>query len=228
MMGDERREQQMVDEKALAFFGAITASVTHELNNVMAIIEQVNGLLEDLVAGAQGGGTIAPDKIANIQARIAKQVDRGVGIIKRLNAFAHGVDEPVKSFDLSSLLTDLTALCERFAMLRKQKLEFQAPAGAVMVRNSLYHVELATYLSLKLVMEAVAAEGVISLSVKELETGAQIVISGAPAAESKNDQAQLTELQAVVGSVRGRLTRIRDEHAVHLELIVPQISSEEQ
>jgi len=218
----------MVNEEALAFFGAITASVTHELNNVMAIIEQVNGLLEDLVAGAQGGQTIAPDKIANIQARITKQVDRGVAIIKRLNAFAHSVDEPVKSFDLNSLLSDLTALCERFAMLRKQRLEFQAPAGEIMVRNSPYYVELATYLSLKLVMEAVPAEGVISLSLKKHETSAQIVVFGSPASDLKDCDEKLAELTAVVKCLRGDFTGNQTEQEIRFELKVPQISSEEQ
>ena len=228
MMGDEGRERRMVDAKALAFFGAITASVTHELNNVMAIIEQVNGLLEDMVAGAQGGRIIAPEKIANIQARITKQVDRGVGIIKRLNAFAHSVDEPVKSFDLSSLLSDLTALCERFAMLRKQTLEFQAPVGAFMVRNSPYYVELAAYLSLKLLMEAVPEEGLISLTLKEHEAGAQIAISGSPASELKNAEGELADLTAVVKSLRGDFTRNQTEQEIRFELKVPQISSEEQ
>lgn len=228
MMGDEAREQRMMDEKALAFFGAITASVTHELNNVMAIIEQVNGLLEDLVAGAQGGGTIASEKIASIQARITKQVDRGVGIIKRLNAFAHSVDELVRSFDLSSLLSDLTALCERFAMLRKQKLEFQAPVGAVMLRNNPYHVELATYLSLKLVMEAVPAGGVISLSLEEHETSAQIVVFGSPASESTDSDGIQADLTAVVRSLRGDFSKIQNEQGIRFELRVPQISSEEQ
>ena len=211
-----------------AFFGAITASVTHELNNVMAIIEQVNGLLEDLVAGAQGGRTIAPEKIANIQTRITRQVNRGVGIIKRLNAFAHSVDEPVRSFDLGSLLSDLAALCERFAMLRKQKLEFQAPAGAVMVRNSPYFVELAAYLSLRLVMEAVPAEGVISLSLKEHETGAQIVVFGTPASDLREGDGELADLTAVVKSLQGDFAKIQNEQGIRFELVVPQLSGEEQ
>jgi C4-dicarboxylate-specific signal transduction histidine kinase len=228
MKGLEAQEQRIVDEKALAFFGAITASVTHELNNVMAIIEQVNGLLEDLVAGAQGGRTIAPEKIANIRARITKQVDRGVAIIKRLNSFAHSADEPIRSCDLNVLLADLMALCERLAALRKQKLEFQAPAGAVMVRNSPYYVELATYLSLKLVMEAVPAEGVISLSLKEHEMGAQIVVFGSPASDLKDADGELADLTAAVKSFRGDFAKIQNAQGIRFELRVPQISSEEQ
>ena len=42
--------ERVMWENSLAFFGAITASVSHELNNVMSIIDQNNGLLKDLLA----------------------------------------------------------------------------------------------------------------------------------------------------------------------------------
>ena len=36
-------------QNGFAFFGAITASLSHELNNVLATIKELSGLLEDLV-----------------------------------------------------------------------------------------------------------------------------------------------------------------------------------
>ena len=84
--GDER--EQLRREKDLAFFGAITASVSHELNNVISIVYQTAGLLNDLLAGAQRGRPISDERLEQIAIRIGEQTERGAAIIKRLNAFA--------------------------------------------------------------------------------------------------------------------------------------------
>ena len=57
----------------LKFFSAITASVTHELNNVLSIINQTGGLLEDLLYGVNQGEDINPDQLEKIAGKISLQ-----------------------------------------------------------------------------------------------------------------------------------------------------------
>jgi C4-dicarboxylate-specific signal transduction histidine kinase len=102
----------------IRFFGTITASVTHELNNVMSIISQTGGLLEDLLSGNRLGRPISPESLERIAGKIRVQTARGTDIVNRLNRFAHSADEPTGAFDLGEALNNLGQLAQRLATLR--------------------------------------------------------------------------------------------------------------
>ena len=39
-----------IERKEVVFFGKITAGITHEIKNVLAIIQESSGLMEDILA----------------------------------------------------------------------------------------------------------------------------------------------------------------------------------
>ena len=49
---------EIVTESGLQFFGKMTASISHEIKNVLAIINENAGLLEDLALMADRGAEI--------------------------------------------------------------------------------------------------------------------------------------------------------------------------
>ncbi len=105
--------------ESLEFFGRITASVSHELNNVMSIIDQTSGLLDDLLFAAEQGQSIPVDRLKTIYEKLSVQTDRGVRIIKRLNSFAHSVDDPLKEVELNQLVDTFARLMQRLTGLKK-------------------------------------------------------------------------------------------------------------
>ena len=133
--------QRIPGDGGLKFFGTITASVTHELNNVISIIDQVSGLLKDLTAGAEAGFPIQPEQLRKIHERISHQTKRGVDIIKSLNSFAHSVDEPVRDVELKTLVGNLFALSLRFAELQRVVLTAELPEGEIHVRTDPYALQ---------------------------------------------------------------------------------------
>ncbi|MEJ2737106.1 MAG: histidine kinase dimerization/phospho-acceptor domain-containing protein, partial [Anaerolineae bacterium] len=145
--GNNREKQ--VGEKELAFFGAITASVSHELNNVISIIDQTAGLLQDLLAGAREDQPIPNERLQRIADSVAAQTDRGVRIIKRLNTFAHSVDDPVKEFEINPTVENLVALARRFASLKRVELEAKLPDTPPKVTNNPFRVQQALFTCLR-------------------------------------------------------------------------------
>jgi C4-dicarboxylate-specific signal transduction histidine kinase len=110
---------ESADRRAAIFFGSLAASVTHELNNVFSTIDQASGMLGDMAARVASGGAIDAAKLEAVNARIDRQVKRGVEIVTRFNRFAHSADEPAAEFDAGEVLDNLMGLVGRFADLAK-------------------------------------------------------------------------------------------------------------
>ena len=99
---------EAIDHTGLAFFGTVTASISHEIKNRMAIINEQAGLLEDFVAMAERGKEIDLVRLKRLSGSVKEQVAIGDRILRNMNRFAHSVDHPSSSVDIRSLL-DLTA-----------------------------------------------------------------------------------------------------------------------
>ncbi|MBU0741918.1 hypothetical protein KJ554_06175 [bacterium] len=112
---------------SLRFFGIVTASVSHELNNVNSTIEQIAGLLDDHLALVARGGEFDAQRMQDVHARIVRQTRRSADVIARLNRFAHTADDPRIRFELNGLLDDIVGVCERLAQGRRIGL-VRAPA----------------------------------------------------------------------------------------------------
>jgi signal transduction histidine kinase len=104
---------EIVAETGLQFFGKMTASISHEIKNVLAIINENAGLLEDLALMANRGAAIETQRLENMSRVVKKQVDRADAIMKNMNRLAHSIDESIKTIDLNDLLELLVALSGR-------------------------------------------------------------------------------------------------------------------
>jgi len=113
------------------YFGAITASLSHEINNVLAIINELTGLLSDYLVAAAGGRPLEPDKLEHAIGRIQAQLERGKQHVQQLNHFAHTVDNSRQQLDAREALDQTVQICQRFATLRKCRLEADPPQGPV-------------------------------------------------------------------------------------------------
>jgi len=160
----------------IQFFGTITASVSHELNNVISILNQTGGLLEDLLYGAKQGQEITPEQLDRIASKIADQTDRGIAIIRRLNSFAHTVDEPVVEFDLGEMVGNLMGLCARFAALRSMELTDRTTGESVAIVNSPIKVQQTLFLILKDMLGAGQKGDTVSYSFDRSTEGISIML----------------------------------------------------
>jgi len=110
----------------IAFFGRITAGVTHELKNVLAIVNESSGLMQDLMTLSKEAPAYH-DRFLKALTSIKGQVQRGQNLIARLNQFAHAPDIAVRSIDLFETAGLVVALSQRFAALKKVTLKVVPP-----------------------------------------------------------------------------------------------------
>ncbi len=129
----ENTKQGMRDA---AFMGAVTASITHEMQNVLAIIQQSAGLMGDLLHASRmeslkslgfRKGFQYHDKFSTLIAAIGEQVERGSNLSEGLNRLAHVPDNPAQTTDLQSATGLLFSLIGRIA--RKKRIAFVLESG---------------------------------------------------------------------------------------------------
>ncbi len=87
-------------EQGIEFFGRMTASISHEIKNTLAIVNENAGLLGDLALLMDKGRPLSPERLTTLAGNIRRQVQRADDIIRRLNRFAHSAHEPAASVDL--------------------------------------------------------------------------------------------------------------------------------
>ena len=116
--------------ESLLFFGRISASFSHEINNVIAIIGEFSGLVSDLLAATEQGRDVDFSRILDKNQSILNNTKRGEKLIKNFNRFAHSVDDPVKAVDPAEIMEHFAALAQRLVARRNGTLGIDNPGGA--------------------------------------------------------------------------------------------------
>ena len=165
---------EVIAETGLQFFGKISASVSHEIKNVMAIINENAGLLEDLTVMAEKGMPIDPQRLKTQASRIMKQIRRGDDIIRSMNRFAHSVDERLRQADLNDTLGLIYILSGRFAAMRGVTLELESSSTPVPIITSPFFLQNLLWLCLDFAMGSAGAGKTVVLRAEKMERGAKI------------------------------------------------------
>lgn len=164
----------IVTEMGLQFFSRISASISHELKNVLAIINENAGLLEDLSIMTERGKPLDPARLQLMAATLQKQVGRADLILKNMNRFAHSIDENLADVDLNQLLELIIALTARFAAVQRVKVDLQLPPESPTITTAPFYLVNLIGLCLDFCMAAAGAEKHLELSVVKTEDSVQI------------------------------------------------------
>ena len=194
-------------ESGLQFFGKMTASISHELKNVLAIINENAGLLEDLALMADKGTPLKSEKLKSLAGKIMSQIQRADGIIRNTNTFAHSVDESVTRIDLGELLSLLIALSNRFASMRGVTLELKPPQGPVSITTNKFFLENLLWLCLDFAMDAAGQGKTVVVGTEKAGNGAVITVSVIEARVGASDfMFPGKRAESLVRALKGKLT----------------------
>ncbi|MEW5923813.1 MAG: hypothetical protein AB1746_07485 [Candidatus Zixiibacteriota bacterium] len=178
MTNDKKDESSPLPKNdALQFFGVITASVTHELNNILSIIDQSAGLIEDFL-GAPSGMVLTEEKLKQIIGKIRKNSQRGIGVVKHLNTFAHSTDEPDAAFNANTMLENLGALTRRFADLKAVNMEMVIPQTPIEIKADAYLVRRILYEAFRQLLALAQKNDTLKISLSSENSDGVICIEG--------------------------------------------------
>jgi C4-dicarboxylate-specific signal transduction histidine kinase len=168
----------ILGEAGLQFFGRITASISHEIRNVLAVLNENAGLLKDVVLMAEKGIPLDPERLKSLAGSMGKQILRANGIVENMNRFAHAVDEKAKEIDLHETLSLLVALTQRFADMRGVTLEPVYAESQMLLRSSPFLLENLLWCFLDFAMEATGKGKGLKIGTEEDEIAFRIRFEG--------------------------------------------------
>jgi signal transduction histidine kinase len=146
-----------------AFMGKITAGVTHELKNVLAIIRESAGLMQDLLALSGDAQFPLREKFSKVLSNIGDQVVRGVDLASRLNTFSHLPDETSSGLDLNEVAVQVVFLSQRFARLKGISLNVQPHERSVIVVTDPLKIQMVLFQCVELLVNVVGTGATITL-----------------------------------------------------------------
>jgi C4-dicarboxylate-specific signal transduction histidine kinase len=170
--------EDIVGSEGLQFFGKVSASISHEIKNSLAIINESAGLLQDLSAMADRGMPLDPARLQKVANTVQKQVLRADDIVKTMNRFAHSVDEPLREVELSQMVHLLVSIADRSARMKDIVIEALDSETHGRVKTYPFILENLIWRSLFYVMDAVGSDHHIRISIKNTERGSNVLISG--------------------------------------------------
>lgn len=161
--------QEIIDQYGPAYFGRMGASISHEIKNCLAIMNQNAGLMSDHLMMAQKGVPIDIERFSGIVQRIEKQIVRADGIVKSLNSFSHSMDKPEQRIDLDEAVGLALDLGARIIANKSIKVTHSQAAGKLYVNGSLFFLLFLIWLILENATEKLASGAVLNISSMEDE-----------------------------------------------------------
>jgi signal transduction histidine kinase len=207
-------------QAGLEFFGKVSASISHDIKNVLAVINENAGLLEDVCFMAEKGKPMDPSRLKRLALDVKEQVQRGDGIVTGLNRFAHSVDRASAEVDLVEILDLLAALALRPAGMRGVVLEVNRSSGPVKVATPAFALLNLLWLCLEHAMPFTGPARTIELVAEHAASGACLKLRKLEGLENTAAAAFPTEpAKALCRALRGQLSF--DPPAKEISIQVP-------
>lgn len=195
-------------ETGLKFFGTMTASISHELKNRFAIINEQAGLLTDLVKMSEKSGPIAPERLERLAAAVKKQVILADDLLKHMNRFSHSVDQIRGESDICQVLVCTAALSRRPADMRNVGIELRLPDTPAMANTATFWLMNLLWILLDAAMGPAGAARTVVIACETPPEGILIKIVG-----TADESAMASAVAAVSGLVAELQVQLTQETA---------------
>jgi len=191
-----KEDKQTLAIDGAQFFGEMTASISHEIKNVMAIINENAGLLEDMVAMNRQGAPFPVERREKLAQSVARQIARADDIIQTLNRLAHSADHPRETVDIGETVAFMLNLTSRLTMRQGARFDFTAPEKPVTTAANRFFMSHLIWRCMTAAMEVGPADKSIRIRVANHEDGPRLTFRGL----GRDDAFSATSLSALGNS----------------------------
>jgi len=163
--------------EGFSFFGMTNRLISHELKNILAIISETLGLIDELVSLSKTGMELEPGKLRSLSESVIEEVERANSIIRNMNTFAHGVDEFIREVDISQIVNLMIEISKLDSPARNVRLRLVENEACV-IYTSPFFLEQLIYNVINFSLLGAGPENEIRISFDSCDNGVRIIFSG--------------------------------------------------
>ena len=200
------------------------ANVSHEFNNVITIIGELSGLLQDLSALAARSGEASPpppEKLDLIAGKIKQQTARGKALITNMNRFAHCVDDPEQAVELAAVVDNMAALSQRLLERQETRLDWTVPPDAPDLTCDAFLLRRALLAGWECAARLAIEPPQIELTLEPGAKATTLVIAGQARMDEAEPVAGWDELTEIGRRLGGRIGRVHSDDRFAIRIEVP-------
>jgi len=169
---------QAIAQEEMRFFGNVSAAISHEINNRMAVINEKAGLLQDLAAMLTRGKEIDIGRLEVQSRKIVEQVKLAKLTIRNLNRFAHSVDVQHTEIELAELLELVVALYARKAAMAEAEISVSGSCESVTITSNPFFLETLIGRGIDIALSRVGEARSVVIGVKAHQKGVTVRLDG--------------------------------------------------
>ena len=218
--------EQLSRVKEIAFMGKVTASLSHEIKNTLAIINESVGLMGDLLGKDAPGDWPPYSRLTNLMASIEEQVQRSADIVKRLNQFAHSMGKSLAELDLNETVRQTVMLAQRFATLRRVNLETQLESKPLHLQSDTFRLLYVIFGFIERAINCSPRESEVRVKTERSEEMFRVtvtdqgtveadkinaLVSASPSAEAEQGESDLALLAQTIEALGGTITAEQED-----------------
>jgi two-component system NtrC family sensor kinase len=157
-------EAQLAHSARLVSLGRMAAGVAHEINNPLAAIGELAGLMEDLIDEQFLAGSPHAALFQENVRKIQLHVDRTRGVTHRMLGFARRMEPHQDTFNVNDVATEALSFIEREASFRGVELDRRLDPGLPMIKSDRAQLQQVVLNLLNNALDAVPDGGRITVS----------------------------------------------------------------
>ena len=200
----DKKVKELIRAKEIGFMGKVTASLSHEIKNTLAIINETVGLMGDLLSKDAPEDWPQYSRLTSLLTSIEEQVQRSADIVKRLNKFAHSMDKSLVDLDLNKLVQEITTLAQRFARLRGVQLEVETAPEPLVIHSNPFRIQYVIFGFIERALwRCSTSQTKVTLACSPLEDMAQVIVTDQGSPEGDWLRKQIAAALSPTGTSRG-------------------------
>jgi len=190
-----QQDNTIVCRGILQYFGNMLPSHSHEAKNVLAVINENAGLMNDYILMAQKGKSLNLERLSSLSAAIRKQVVRLNGLITDVRQAAEGIDNSTQEICLVDHARQVSELLSTKAAIRSVRFEVSASEEPILIHAKPVLLLHMLWVCLDYAMSASKQGSQIGLTLEKGTKDAGVLISGIDGLDSSTITAIMPDEQ---------------------------------
>lgn len=172
------QDNTIVCKEILQYFRTMLPSHSHEAKNVLAVINENAGLMDDYILMAQKGKALNLERLSSLAATIRKQVVRLNGLITDVRQAAEGIENHTQEICLVNHARQVSELLSKKAATRSIRFQVSARKEPILIHAKPVLLLHMLWVCLDYAMGASNRGSQIGLTLEKRTEDAVVLLSG--------------------------------------------------